>query len=631
MILSCDTETTGLDFFHGCRPFLITMCDGEDVYYFEGDVNPYTREVFWDDDVLAEVQELLDNCSVLVYHNTQFDTRALSSIGIKTDHLWNKVEDTLLASHALCSGDTHGLKDLGIKYLNYWDDDEKDLEQAVKSIRVKAAAKGWAIAKKGHPHFPAMKGAVSWWKQDMWLAPEECLKYALRDAERTWLLWDAFKVGLTNEGLWAPYKLRKKLLKICYDMTTVGMRLNLRSTQEHIDNLEHKMLLIRKFIEKELDIRHKFNWNKRDHLVSLLHNHLKLPSLYSTPKGGPATDKKALAEYHEMYESKLLNALMKGRKLETELRYVSSYKLWADDEGYIHSNTNVTGTRETRQSSTNPNQQNITGKLKELFQPPPGSVWVDIDFVNIELRLWAFSIGNPELIEAFSKGISVHEMIMETLYPREYKQYKSNPTEMLKKLYRSVKAGNFAIIYGATERKADETYGYKGATAKIYARFPGVAEFTQSLIKQCEENRVYLHRHAVMTLGGYLLDVPVDEPFKACNYYIQGSAGIITTRAMIAVTNNERFIDSGSCLVAQVHDSLKPQIPIHKGLSKTIDSILHSMEHCAEDIFGVTPVSYELIYHPDDRNNPHILDIIPYYEEHTLSNTLGVLRKPLPF
>ena len=102
MILSCDTETTGLDFFHGCRPFLITMCDGEDVYYFEGDVNPYTREVFWDEEVLAEVQELLDSCSVLVFHNTQFDMRALSFIGIKIDHLWNKVDYTLLASHALC-------------------------------------------------------------------------------------------------------------------------------------------------------------------------------------------------------------------------------------------------------------------------------------------------------------------------------------------------------------------------------------------------------------------------------------------------------------------------------------------------------------------------------------------------
>lgn len=610
MLLACDVETTGTDFFHGCKPFLITGCDGEDNYYWEGSVNPYTREVFWDEDTLEEVQETLNSAKTLVLHNTQFDFRALASIGLKIDHLWDKVEDTLLASHALCSGDSHGLKDLAIKYLNYWDDDEKDMDAAVKSIRLQAVHKGWQIAKKGHPHFPALKGAVSWWKQDMWLAPDECLTYGLKDAERTWLLWDAFKTGLTNENMWGPYKLRKKLLKICYDMTTQGMRLNIRETADYIKLLEEKMLVIRKYIEKELGIRYKFNWNKRDHLIFLLHNHLNIESLFETPGGGPATDKKALKEYHETNNSKLLNAVMKGRALETRHRYVSSYKLWADDNGYIHSNTNVTGTRETRQSSTSPNQQNITGKLKELFQPPPGNIWVDIDFANIELRIWAFSVGNKELISAFEGGRSVHEMIMETLYPREYKQYKKTPTQRLLNLYRNVKGGNFAIIYGATQKKADETYGYPGATAKVYARFPGVAEYTASLIRQCEENRKYLQRHAVMTLGGYLLDVPVDEPFKACNYFIQGSAGIIMTKAMIAVVENERFIDSESTLVSQVHDSLKPQIPIHKGLSRTVESIINSMETCARDIFGDTPTSHEIIYHPEDAANPHLQDLI---------------------
>jgi DNA polymerase I-like protein with 3'-5' exonuclease and polymerase domains len=610
MILSLRRETTGLDFFHGCKPFLITACDGDDNYYWEGSVNPYTREVFWEEDILDEVQSILNKCSVLVMHNTQFDMRALESIGLKIEHLWDKIEDTLLASHALCSGDSHNLKDLSIKYLNLWDDDEKDLDQTVKSLRPQMASKGWQIAKKGHPHFPALKGAVNWFKMDMWLAPDECLKYGIRDAERTWLLWDAFKVGLTNESLWAPYKLRKKLLKICYDMTTGGMRLNVRATNEYIELLETKMLRIRKYIENELGIRYKFNWNKRDHLISLLHNHLKIPQIYDTPKGGPATDKKALGEYFLSYKSKLLNALMKGRAIETRHRYVLSYKLWTDDNGYIHSNTNVTGTRETRQSSTSPNQQNITGKLKELFQPPPGSVWVDIDFVNIELRIWAFSVGNKELMDAFDAGRSVHEMIMETLYPREFKIYKTNPNEGLKKLYRGVKGGTFARIYGATEKKADETYGYAGATAKINARFPGIEEFTQSLIRQCEENRVYLQRHAVMTLGGYLLDVPTDEPFKAGNYYIQGSAGMITSKAMIAVVNNDRFIDSGSQLVTQVHDSIKPQIPIHKGLYKTVQSITKTMETCAHDIFGDTPVSYEVIYHPDDKNNPHLQELL---------------------
>ena len=611
MELAVDTETTGTDFFHGCRPFLISACDGETNYWFKGSVNCYTREVFWDDEVLEEVQQLIDSCSKLIFHNTQFDMRALESIGLDISKWWDKIEDTLVAAHALCSGDVHGLKDLAIKYLHYFDDDEKELEEAIKAIRPKAAAKGWDTAKEGHSHFPALKGAVSWWKQDMWLAQEECIKYALCDVERTYLLWQAFHKGLIQENLYTPYKTRKKLLKVCYDITTHGMRLNVRDTKEHIENLTLKMRRIRKYIEKEIGMRIPFSWNKRDHLILLIHKELGIPILYTTPNGGAAVDKKALASYFETYGGKMLNALMKGRKLETELRYVQSYLRWTDDNGYIHSNLNVTGTRETRQSSTAPNQQNITGKLKLLFEPPPGKVWVEMDFANIELRIWAFAIKNEELMAAFASGISVHLLIMKELYPREHDAYVNNPDNFnLGKLYRRIKAGNFALIYGATEKKSDETYGFSGATNKIYRRFPGVAEYTQTLIRQCETNSQDLNRFAVYTLGNYLLDVPPNEPFKACNYYVQGSAGYLMTLSMLEVVKNPHYIEHDCHIVTQVHDSLKPEIPINSETLKTIYSIADSMETASMGIFGPTPVDFKLSYHKDDLSNSHLQNVI---------------------
>lgn len=611
MILAVDTETTGTDFFHGCRPFLIIACDGQTNYSFWGEVNPYTREVFWEDDTLSEVQELLDKAETIIFHNTQFDMRALESVGLQIEGWWDKIEDTLLASHALCSGDTHELKELAIKYLDYWNEDEEEVEVAVKQARVSARAKGWAIAKEGHEHFPGMKGAVSWWKQDMWLAEEEVEKYAHCDVERTFLLWYAFKTGLTQEALWAPYKLRKKLLRICYDISTTGMRLNLHAAENHIKQLERKMELIRLYIEQQLGIRYKFNWNKRDHLLLLLHTHLDIPVLHHTPSGSPAANKNAIKDYTETYKHPLLNALSKLRRHDTEHRYITSYIRWTDSEGYIHSNLNITGTRETRQSSTSPNQQNITPVLKRLFQPPPGHIWLEIDFANIELRIWAYAVGNEDLVESFEQGISIHRMIMEVLYPQELEMLIEQPKNLrLQSIYRRVKAGNFALIYGATVGKADETYGYSGATQKVFRRFPGIQEYTQSLIRECEENKTDFARFGVRVLGGYFLDVPSAEPFKASNYKTQGAAGIIMNHAMIAVTSCTRFIDSGSKLISQVHDSLKPQIPIHPGMKKTVDHIVHAMETCALDIFGKTPVDYEITYHPDDANNPHLQELL---------------------
>jgi hypothetical protein len=47
MDLSLDCETTGLDLFHSCRPFFVTISrdDQEHPLFWQWEVNPRTREV----------------------------------------------------------------------------------------------------------------------------------------------------------------------------------------------------------------------------------------------------------------------------------------------------------------------------------------------------------------------------------------------------------------------------------------------------------------------------------------------------------------------------------------------------------------------------------------------------------
>lgn len=616
LIISVDTETTGSDFFNGCKPFLVGICDGEENTIFKGSVNPYTREVYWDDDELELLQKYLDRADVVIFHNTQFDMRALASIGIDISKIWDKFEDTLLCSHIFAPGDDHSLKHCGIKYLQRWPDNQKILEGLVKDERPRAARKGYRIAKMGDPCFPGLTKSTKWWALDMWLCEEECAEYLVDDIETTFLLWREFRVGLTHGQHWALYKKRKKLLKICYDITTRGMSLNKEKAEAYIASSEKKIELIRRYLQRQCGTRTNFNWDSKGHLTTLLHKYLNIPIMYTTDSGLPATDKDSLTAYAKKYPSKEIRALQKGRALSTKVTYCMGYLNWCDEDYRIHSNLNVTGTRESRQSSSGPNQQNITGILKELFEPRTGYIWLDIDFVNIEMRIWAYSTKNKELIAAFEKGQSVHHMIMETLYPTEYKRFQKDPDNLtLKKLYRNIKAGNFAIIYGATERKADETYGYKGATQKIYKRFPGIKEYTDSLITQCEENRINLGRHCVLTLGDYPLDVPVDEPYKACNYYTQGSAGMVMCEGLIAVVENPLYIKSQSQLITQVHDSAVPEIPLQKGMPEIAQSIVTSLETCVADIFGPTPVDYEIKYNPADKHNSNLHDLIAWADK----------------
>lgn len=633
MLLAVDTETTGIDFFHGCKPFLITACDGRYNYAWEGQVNPNNREVYWDDDELDSFISVIKSASRIIMHNANFDIRALESIGVPSDLFWTKLEDTLIASHAICSGDVHGLKELAIKYLDYWDDDEHALAEAVKE-RVRQARKdGYCVAKAGHHHFPGLrKNGTEFWKMDYWLAPESCLEYAYRDVERTWLLWDAFKVGLIQDNLLDAYRTRKDLLKIAYEMQTTGKNFYAEEARQLIEKLRVTAEEARLEMKRLTGINYRFDPNNRNHLVDLIHKRLGIPVRYytgskknktsTTPK--PAMDKKAIAAYMEEFKHPALTELGKYRRSIKQCTELTGLLNWIDDNNRTHSFLNITGTRETRQSSSNPNDQNNDKALRYLFGPPPGMVWICTDMVNIELRIWAYMTGNKELIAAFESGKSVHLMIMEVIFPDLIKPYheakklhKSKHTELHKQAltkYGHVKNGNFARIYGATDQKTNETY-HNGKNppnycAKIDARFPGIKEFTVRCIASAKMN---LHKYGVFsvhTLGGYRLDVPIDEPFKATNFTVQGSAGWFMTLAMIRWHRTPEYSKHDCRMISQVHDGLDTEARISPILPRIIDAKLLAIINACKEFIPTCDVTWDLQYHPSDETNVIIQEIL---------------------
>lgn len=190
MIVSLDTETTGVDLFHGASPYLVTFGfeDGTN-RFFEWDVDPLTRRVMAPDDDLEEIQRIVDEAETIVGQNVKFDRRALevASPGFRWD--WGKVRDTLIAGHLLASNHAHDLTSMCVEYLGIgiqkWED---RMETAVKdALRiVKREFHDWRLAKKGLPEMPSAKGESkerrekgeekhTLWKFDAWL-PRALLK-----------------------------------------------------------------------------------------------------------------------------------------------------------------------------------------------------------------------------------------------------------------------------------------------------------------------------------------------------------------------------------------------------------------------------------------------------------------------
>lgn len=636
MILAVDTETTGSDFFHGCAPFMVTACDGKFDYVWTGHVNPKNRVVEWDKYELEEIQKLLDSAKTIVFHNTNFDMRALDSIGIKIDNLWDKIQDSLVAAHALNStkrtdqqkyaGRTLGLKDLALEYLGYPDDDEDELIKSVRSRR-----NSWKsthdIARYRHPHFPALPKSTTWAKLDYWLDLELCEEYGVHDARRTFLLWKIFEPALWEENLIKQYSMRRDVLQVCYDIQTTGRHFYRDKAARAIKHFRNEMKIAKENLQKVSKLGKLFDPDKPSQLSDLLFNQLKLEVTHYTAGNKPKLSKDVLKSYVEnATDQKVIEALSSLSKYKQNTKKINDIEnllLWTNVDSRTHSFLNVTGTRETRQSSTHPNSQNTNKNIKSLFGPEEGYVWISIDFVNIEVCVWSYTTGNKKLIEVFETGRSFHLAIMEAIFPTEYKIYiksKDKPKDELypheiaaKDAYGRVKNGNFALLYGATRRKINETY-HGGPTKKDYygiidREFPGVDDFMRSRIEMCENNYKRYGLYSVTTLGGYRLAVPPDKGYMSSNFFNQGSAGYIMNEAMVAWFYHPVYNKYGCKMIDQTHDSLDTEVKITDKLKTIIDAKIKCIKKVGEQYLGTLGVSWELIYHTKDKDNPILLEI----------------------
>jgi DNA polymerase I-like protein with 3'-5' exonuclease and polymerase domains len=624
MITGIDTETTGADPWHGCRPFFVsTFDDVEGPNAWEWDVDPMTREVLAPKREILQVRRFIESRTSskkdrLVFHNTKFDVRMLNKAGIKFTR-WENVEDTVIASHTMASGESHKLKDLAAYYLDIDDEDQKELQDAVNAARRIGRKLGWRIADKRDPHFPAMNSppkGVGWWALDMWL-PRAVAKhekypkshdwwtvlrrYAIRDAERTFGLWMMYKDALKQEGLYEQYKVRRKLLRVCYKMESRGVTGDTDRLESEKKRFTAKAFAYQESCLATADYKID-NLESPKQLQGVLFGRLKVKPLKKT-KTGYSTAKEVLAEIKEKLPLThpgrvFIHSLQKYRKNDKAVENLDGYDysrvslnakelLRQHRHNYfrLHPSFNITGTDTTRLSCSNPTVQNVSKQegfnLRYVFGPIPGRIWYAIDYSNIEMRLFAYCAGDQKLIDAFESGQSVHLIFCQILYPKEYAWCERRGIAFNDKyeatLYQWVKNGNFSLIYGAGAEKADATYHLKGAYDKIRKGLPLIDKFMRSQLNYAKKYGY------VECLGGYRLQVPTDEPHKAVNYFVQGSAGWAMELAMLRC---DRYLQAlqDYYMIMTIHDELDFDIPIAKRNGRIITDLAGLMEQSGDDL-----------------------------------------------
>ena len=312
----------------------------------------------------------------------------------------------------------------------------------------------------------------------------------------------------------------------------------------------------------------EFNINSPKQLGEILFEKLKLPVVKKT-KNGYSTDVDVLEKLKK--EHPIIEKILDYRQLaKLNSTYVEGIKPYINPKTKrIHSFFHQTITATGRISSTEPNLQNIPtriefGKrLRKVFKPAEGNVYIDADYSQIELRVLAHMSKDKHMIEAFKNNEDIHKQAAS-------KVFNIPIDEVTKEQRSSAKAVNFGIVYGISEFGLGEQLGIGRKKAKEYieqylTEYPGVRKFMNTSVEQAKKlgyvETLFHRRRTIKELSSNNYMVRQFGERAAMNTPVQGTAADIMKIAMIKVYNELKKRNLKSKIVLQVHDEMMVEAP----------------------------------------------------------------------
>lgn len=244
--------------------------------------------------------------------------------------------------------------------------------------------------------------------------------------------------------------------------------------------------------------------------------------------------------------------------------YADGLASYIDESGRIHSSFNQTITATGRISSTEPNLQNIPmrmelgRRIRKVFVPQEGYLFMDADYSQIELRILAHMSDDKQLIEAYKMDEDIHRITASKVFNTPFEEV----TDLQR---RNAKAVNFGIVYGISSfgLSQDLSISKKEAAAYIeqyFETYPDVKKFLDNTVADAKKNgyvtTMYGRRRPIPELSSSNFMQRSFGERVAMNSPIQGTAADIMKIAMIRVWERLHRENLQSRLILQVHDEL---------------------------------------------------------------------------
>ncbi len=396
------------------------------------------------------------------------------------------------------------------------------------------------------------------------------------------------------------YNIDMPTVEVLSDMQWNGMYVDKEELEQFGKELTSKLETITKIIYEMAG--EEFNINSTKQLGEILFEKMKLPVIKKT-KSGYSTDVDVLEKLKK--EDPIIEQILEYRQLmKLNSTYVEGLKPYINIKtNRIHSFFHQTITATGRISSTEPNLQNIPtrfelGKrVRKVFKPEKGKVYLDADYSQIELRVLASISGDEHMIEAFKEGKDIHKQAAS-------KVFKTPIEEVTKEQRSNAKAVNFGIVYGISDFGLGEQLGIGRKKAKQYIeeyleQYAGIKQFMENITEQAKEQgyveTLFHRRRYIPELKSNNYMVRQFGARAAMNTPIQGTAADIMKIAMIKVHNEIKSRKLKSKIILQVHDEMMVETPIEEK-----EEMINIMKKCME---SATKLEVPLIAEISDAEN----------------------------
>lgn len=333
-----------------------------------------------------------------------------------------------------------------------------------------------------------------------------------------------------------------------------------------------------------------FNIGSPMQLSHVLFDVMGLPTkgLKKTKRGYYSTNAKVLSDLARDHE--IVRLILDWReKSKIKSTYLDTLGPLRRGDGRVHTTYNQTITATGRLSSSDPNLQNIPTRselgrtVKTAFSAGEGSVFLAVDYSQIELRLLAHLSGDEHLVRAFNEGEDFHAETAARVF--------GVPVfEVTPDLRSRAKAVNFGIVYGQQAYGLSQSLHISMAEARdmidrYYEAYPGVRTFLDNVVARAKQTgyaeTMYGRRRHIPELKAKKPQLRGFGERTAMNHPMQGTAADIIKIAMARVSRRLEEEGFAAHMILQVHDELDFECPVEE-VERLTAMVQDVMEHVVD-------------------------------------------------